>query len=488
MRITNGILINNSLSNINSNKATLDKLNTQLASKKKITRPSDDPIVAIRALRFRSTLSEIDQYLNKNIPDADAWLTCTDDAMGNIVGLLGDITTYCNQAVQGYLESSNKNAILETLKVYRDQIYGDANADYAGRTIFTGYKTDSTLTFLKDNDKKYTITEKFDKNDLDIVEKIINGLDVSSVTTGNIGSVNTGAIALSQKVQSYRLRLAYDNVKEENGLTIQTDSGTSYTSALKKSTDADAYRPGDDEVYYLADTGEVIMGRNVYDALNGEDGFSFTYTREGFKKDELDPTQYFDCVDVTDPANTITYTNANQEIYYEVNFNQSLKINTQGKDVYNQDMTRDLDDIISAVENVTRIENKKKSLQTIYDSTAEGSTEREKAQKLLDICDRELDFANDIMEQAFEHGITAFQKHQDTVSLARADVGARQKRLELCESRLSSQEITVKKLKSSNEDVNVTNVAVELKEASSIYDASLSAAAKVVQKKLLDFL
>ena len=187
---------------------------------------------------------------------------------------------------------------------------------------------------MKDNDKKYTITEKFDKNDLDIVEKIINGLDVSSVTTGNIGSVNTGAIALSQKVQSYRLRLAYDNVKEENGLTIQTDSGTSYTSALKKSTDADAYRPGDDEVYYLADTGEVIMGRNVYDALNGEDGFSFTYTREGFKKDELDPTQYFDCVDVTDPANTITYTNANQEIYYEVNFNQSLKINTQGKDVY----------------------------------------------------------------------------------------------------------------------------------------------------------
>ena len=122
MRITNGILINNSLSNINSNKATLDKLNTQLASKKKITRPSDDPIVAIRALRFRSTLSEIDQYLNKNIPDADAWLTCTDDAMGNIVGLLGDITTYCNQAVQGYLDSSNKNAILETLKVYRDQI------------------------------------------------------------------------------------------------------------------------------------------------------------------------------------------------------------------------------------------------------------------------------------------------------------------------------------------------------------------------------
>ncbi len=55
MRITNGILINNSLNNINNNKTNMDTLNTQLASEKKIQRPSDDPIIAIRALRFRST-------------------------------------------------------------------------------------------------------------------------------------------------------------------------------------------------------------------------------------------------------------------------------------------------------------------------------------------------------------------------------------------------------------------------------------------------
>ena len=69
MRITNGILINNSLTNINANKSKIDNLLTQLTYEKKIQRPSDDPIIAIRALRFRSTLAEIDQYLTKNIPD-----------------------------------------------------------------------------------------------------------------------------------------------------------------------------------------------------------------------------------------------------------------------------------------------------------------------------------------------------------------------------------------------------------------------------------
>ena len=81
-----------------------------------------------------------------------------------------------------------------------------------------------------------------------------------------------------------------------------------------------------------------------------------------------------------------------------------------------------------------------------------------------------------------------FNKHQDSVSLAEADVGARLKRLELNESRLSDQQTTVKKLMSTNEEINVSNIAIKIKEAESIYDASLAAASMVVQKKLLDFL
>lgn len=65
MRITNKIIQNNAITNINGNKVLEDNLNTQLSTGKKITRPSDDPVIAIRALRLRTNLSEVQQFYKK---------------------------------------------------------------------------------------------------------------------------------------------------------------------------------------------------------------------------------------------------------------------------------------------------------------------------------------------------------------------------------------------------------------------------------------
>ena len=54
MRMTNKIMQNNSLYNINNNKLLQDKMSTMMSTQKKITRPSDDPVIAIRALRLRN--------------------------------------------------------------------------------------------------------------------------------------------------------------------------------------------------------------------------------------------------------------------------------------------------------------------------------------------------------------------------------------------------------------------------------------------------
>lgn len=73
MRITNKIMQRNNLSNINTNKVYQDKLSTQMSTQKKVSRPSDDPVVSIRALRLRSNVTEVTQYYSKNIPDAESW-------------------------------------------------------------------------------------------------------------------------------------------------------------------------------------------------------------------------------------------------------------------------------------------------------------------------------------------------------------------------------------------------------------------------------
>lgn len=64
MRITNNMMRNNAMLHIQKNKAAYNKYFEQYASEKKIQNPSDNPTIAVRALRFRTTMIEIEQYLS----------------------------------------------------------------------------------------------------------------------------------------------------------------------------------------------------------------------------------------------------------------------------------------------------------------------------------------------------------------------------------------------------------------------------------------
>ena len=66
-----------------------------MSSQKKIQRPSEDPVIAIRALRLRTSLGQIDQYYKKNIPDAQAWMEATETAIKNMNKILTDVKTQC---------------------------------------------------------------------------------------------------------------------------------------------------------------------------------------------------------------------------------------------------------------------------------------------------------------------------------------------------------------------------------------------------------
>ena len=96
MRVTNNMITANTKSNINANKVLVDKYNTQMTTQKKISRPSEDPVVAIRSLRMQTTLSHLTQYKDNNIADANAWLDVTETALHVIDA---DTSGICTKAV-----------------------------------------------------------------------------------------------------------------------------------------------------------------------------------------------------------------------------------------------------------------------------------------------------------------------------------------------------------------------------------------------------
>lgn len=70
----------------------------------------------------------------------------------------------------------------------------------------------------------------------------------------------------------------------------------------------------------------------------------------------------------------------------------------------------------------------------------------------------------------------------------RAELGAKQQRVDMMESRLSSLNINITKQKSLNEDTDYAKAISDLTIAESIHSAGLSIGAKVIQQTLVDFI
>ena len=87
MRITNNMLIENMLSNLNRNLARVSRLLNQLSTGKKISLPSDDPIIASRALKLRTDVAEIEQF-KRNVNDAMSWMEITETTLKQIGDVL----------------------------------------------------------------------------------------------------------------------------------------------------------------------------------------------------------------------------------------------------------------------------------------------------------------------------------------------------------------------------------------------------------------
>lgn len=78
--------------------------------------------------------------------------------------------------------------------------------------------------------------------------------------------------------------------------------------------------------------------------------------------------------------------------------------------------------------------------------------------------------------------------HIDQVLSARSEVGARSNRIEMVQNRLDGANLSYTKVLSGNEDADMAGLIINLKEEESVYNAILSAGARIIQPTLLDYL
>lgn len=615
MRITNKIMRNNSLYNINQNKMLEDKLSNQTTNQTKITRPSDDPVVAIRALRLRTNVTMVSQYYEKNAEDAKSWISLTGDSLAMIGDVLTDLYKQAMDSSKKSYTYADLDIVLTQMKSLTKEFFASGNVDYAGRYIFSGYRTDTPITLTAEDIKEYT--KDPDNLKSYMIEQNLSYDDISTISytdwrdATDIDNLGTDERNV-ENTTLYRMRLAYDHLNAGSDNFHLYINGTEVAATQYENAE-DAYEAvkkgaanGGVDVAYIPSTGEIVFSQDFYEN-KGYDQSKITetmqvrvkYTKSDWEEGDLNPVHYFHCiggdersmkdamalegaeanlenaqsvidklnkilenvtdtdaaeaaidsalasldklngqagmdsdnldaaktavenvrtavqsgrgiytavrdaVDAVEPVVNDAQTEVNrirnlvieynpegrdQDIYYDVGFNQNIQVNTHANEVFTHDTQRDIDDFQIYLKQLKDVEDKISDIKERMKGYPEDSDEYRNLQLKLDAANKAYTYVRENVQKKFENQITKYQKYIDATNVAVTNNGTRGSRLELISSRLMEQKATFKDLQVANEGVDTTEVAVQLKSAELTYEAALLATSKIMQTNLMNYI
>jgi len=137
MRVTQGMLAANSLKQISNSYNKLETLQNQLSTGKKITRPSDDLVVATKGMAYRSNLSEVNQY-KRNLTEAQSWFDSSESGLEQVNSILQRTKELVVQGLNGTNESDDRQAIAREIEQLKLDYMQVGNTQVAGNYIFNG--------------------------------------------------------------------------------------------------------------------------------------------------------------------------------------------------------------------------------------------------------------------------------------------------------------------------------------------------------------
>jgi flagellar hook-associated protein 3 FlgL len=150
MRITQSMMSNRMLSNLSNSYSDLNKYSEQLSSGKKITKPSDDPVVATKGMSYRTEVRDVEQY-KRNLSEAQTWIDNSDSALSNATSALQRIRELAVQASNGTYEEGQRGNIAQEVDQLKEQLASIANTQINEKYIFNGSATDTAPVVINED-------------------------------------------------------------------------------------------------------------------------------------------------------------------------------------------------------------------------------------------------------------------------------------------------------------------------------------------------
>ena len=201
MRITENMRYGSLIAGLGRAQGNYSSLMEQMASQKKINRPSDDPVGATRVLDFRGVRDSIAQY-GRNIENADAWLQLSETKLENISDLIGQ----AREAGINDQSAQTRQVLAQNVGSLLEEILSLANSKFGDRWLFAGSRTDRAP-----------------------FERII--LPVARSANGFDGSVYSGGTYTGSADKTYTVRIASGGAPGTATYEVSDDGGTTWGAA-----------------------------------------------------------------------------------------------------------------------------------------------------------------------------------------------------------------------------------------------------------------
>ncbi|HBX23718.1 MAG TPA: flagellar hook-associated protein 3 [Desulfotomaculum sp.] len=153
MRVTNKMVSDTLISNIQNNMQKLARTQEMISTGSSILRPSDDPSSVSHLMAVKGNIEYNTQY-TRNIDDGLSYLYSTDETLGSILEVVTNAKTTAVQGANGTLSVEETKALAYQIDQMIDHVVDMANTPIGGNYIFAG-RENSQPPFIRHNDEIY---------------------------------------------------------------------------------------------------------------------------------------------------------------------------------------------------------------------------------------------------------------------------------------------------------------------------------------------
>ncbi len=506
MRITNSMMMDNVLRDINSGMVRMSKYNSQLASNRRMVKLSDDPIGVLNSLNARQRIYQINQYQN-NIVQARKWVNQSENGVRDMESVIKKIRDAVIDA-GGPKTDSDKSNINTLVKQLKQELIDIGNTAIGNQYIYAGFNT-TKAPFTMDANGKVLY------NGLDLYDTAPQTGAAMTAPAGVTNPVWSGDI---YPVNNYTVTAAGDQLTftgvTGNPVTVTVPAPVAGENTL----DLSAYGLG--KITYTSDDPPTATAADMATMVAGAgtvtSGLYETIT--GIKIENA----------LVDPANVTGLTwdgpITNQGKYsMQANGDVLTIVDERGTQVFKgaiDPTTGALDlsgiglgkitwtdgggtgaDIAQSLADagfVTTAYGDETSehirfeigFQMLVDGTFAGTDivglGSDNMFKILDdlITDLDAGAGTDVLTGYLEK----LDMVQDRLLKCAVQTGARTNKLDMMENRYSLDNISAEEVRSSIEDIDQAYTIMQYKFMAAIYEQALAAGAKIIQPTLMDFL